>query len=58
MILKCPKCGGQHIEYDVSIAEKRHCACGHTWTVEDDRAQIEPLVIDPRWHEPTAQADG
>ena len=47
-----------HIEYDVSIAEKRHCACGHTWTVEDDRAQIEPLASDPRWHEPTAQADG
>lgn len=56
MILRCPRCGGQHLEFDLADPMKRRCACGHEWRVEDDLSQVEPLANDPRWTEPKEQA--
>ena len=57
MILRCPRCNGQHLEYTVADPQFRVCVdCGAYSVVEDDRWQVEPLAYDPRWLEPERQA--
>ena len=59
MILFCPHCNGQHLDFDDSDPQIRRCLeCGIYWIVEDDLWQVEPLAQDPRWREFAAQADG
>ena len=56
MVLRCPKCGGTHLEFDDGLPEVRRCACGHAFAVADDRWQVEPLASNPRWLEERAEA--
>ena len=57
MILRCPRCNGQHLEFEVADPRIRRCVeCGAYTVAEDDQWQVEPLVNDPKWREFDKQA--
>ncbi len=52
MILRCPNCQGQHLDFEDADPQIRRClGCGIYFVAEEDEWQVEPLIYDPKWTE-------